>query len=258
MKANYRSKKFLIYIATTSIALFLINFAYSTTAVYDDFKGTSIDSNKWIVRGDGFTQAGDGYLNFSGSGPASHSLISKTLFAKGIFTISFYEYSCNNSARSGRGLGSIVGLGIGSNKDNNWVRIERGQIRPDIRHGISGGYIEVNWVDPKEPGNPIHVNWMESEISSGSFQIRYDGTNVSFFFRKSRSDEWTQMTKTDRNGNPVVINGKTQPIVITPSWRSTVPVFINALPGGNTSDNYSLSFRLSGIEVSPIININQQ
>ena len=207
-------------------------------ANYDDFSGVGIDSNKWEIIGTGFSQPGDGYLHFFYKGSEGHTLISKELYASGIFTMPFNDYKCNNSAPSGKGLGSIAGFGLGSRASNNWVRFERGQV-------YSGGYIEVNWVEPNESGHPIHVNWLPSEITAGFLQIRYDGTQVSFFYRIKDTDPWRPIVKTGRDGYPI----SKSPLMLTPGWGREVPMFINALPGGGKSDHYTLSFKVDKIDV---------
>ena len=132
------------------------------------------------------------------------------------------DYSCNNNAPAALGLGSIAGLGLGTRSGNNWVRIERGQVQ-------GSPYIEVNWVDPGEPGHPIHVNWLPSDITSGFLQLAYDGTDVTFFYRANAADPWTQMILTGQNGQPLLVDGKTLPLVITPGWGAAVPIFISAV-----------------------------
>ncbi len=222
---------------TALAALLLI--CYSAGAgTYDDFKGVGIDVDKWQVNGDGFFQPGDGFLHFSAIGPALGLLASKTFFVSGVFTMSFLDYSSDNQAPSNRGLGSIVGLGLGTRE--NWVRIERGQVREGSR-GYGGGYVEVNWVVPGEAGRSVHENGSPSKIAAGYLRIRYDGVRVSFFYRASPADAWTQMGKTS----------------LTPGWRGAVPVLVFGAPGGNRSDRYSLSFKLDDIDVSPVPDLKE-
>jgi hypothetical protein len=239
------------------LALLLLSCDNVHAGNYGEFTGVGIDSSRWEVRGEGFSQPGDGYLHFSAAGATFQSLVSKARFPSGIFTLSFRDYSCDNQAPPGRGLGSILGLGLGDRAEKNWLRIERGQIQADPRHGITGGYLEVNWVVPGEAGTPIHVNWVPSEINAGSLQIRYDGTRVSFFYRTESTDHWTQMVKTGRGGQPITVNGETQPLVLTPGWTTAVPMFIHASPGGGPSDRYTLSFKLGGVEADPMPDVGQ-
>jgi len=207
--------------------------------VYDDFNNQGIESNKWEVVGTGFVQPGDGWLHFLAKSGEGHSLISKERYSSGVFTLSFKDYRCDNDAPSGKGLGSIAGLGLGSRSLNNWVRIERGQIK-------GGGYVEVNWVSPEEPGHPIHVNWFPWEVVDGFLQIRYDGTTAAFFYRAKESDPWIQMFETDREGRTAL---KPRPLVLKPNWVAKVPVYITAFPGGRASDRYSLSFKVDRIDI---------
>ena len=144
----------------------------------------------------------------------------------------FADYFCNNNAPGGQGLGSVAAFGLGYPSGNQWVRIERGQVRSDPKPGVRGNYIEVNWVSPSAPSH-IHVNWIESDIASGSLQLRYDGIHVTFFYRALEADPWTQMVITDRYGQPVTdADNRTQPLVVTPDWKGAVPMFIRAIPGG--------------------------
>ena len=200
----------------------------------------------------GSPSPGTASSTFPASGPASRSLVSKTFFSSGTFTMPFLDYRCDNTAPAGRGSGSIAGFGLGDKGAGVWVRFERGQIGPDLRHGITGGYLEVNWVVPGEPGNPIHVNWLQSEIAAGFLRIQYDRTRVSFFYRATPDDEWTQMVRTGRQGQPILVDGQRQPLVLTPGWTTAVPLFINALPGGSRSDRYTLSFKTGSVEASPM------
>jgi|WetSurMetagenome_2_1015567.scaffolds.fasta_scaffold165275_2 hypothetical protein len=208
-------------------------------AVYDDFNAAGIDGNRWEIIGSGFFQPGDGYLHFSATTGKGHSLVSKELFTSGIFTMSFDDYKCNNDAPKDKGLGSIAGLALGIRSMNNWVRIERGQVK-------NGGYIEVNWVVPSESGHPIHVNCILSEITSGFLQIRYEDAQVSFFYRAQDTDEWTQMVKTDPRCRPAL---KAEPFILHPGWETDVPLFITAFPGGATSDKYFLRFKVDHIDI---------
>lgn len=231
------------------LLLLLLAYGGAGAATYDDFKGNVIDESKWEVRGDGFSQPGDGYLHFSAKGAVSRNLVSKSLFSSGVFTMPLRDYSCDNQAPIGRKIGSIAGFGLGSREKNSWVRIERGQTASSRRTGASGGYIEVNWVDPNETGNPIHVNWLWSEVPNCDLQIRYDGTQVTFFYRLKETDEWIPVPITGESGSWTI--GKPQPLLLTPGWESAVPLFINGYPGGLDFDHYSLSFKAGPIEVSP-------
>lgn len=232
-KPSGRSSRKCLNVALLALVLFVLVRHYASADIYDDFKGIGIDASKWQVAGGGFSQPGDGFLYFSDSGPTLQTLVSKTLFSSGIFTMSFYDYSCDNNAPTSRGLGSIVGLGLGT--EANWVRIERGQVR-EYPNGYGGGYVEANWVVPGETGNQVHVNGSPSKITAGFLQVRYDGTHVTFFYRASLADTWTQMGKTS----------------LTPGWTTAVPMFVIVDPGGNRSDRYTLSFKLAGVEVSPM------
>jgi hypothetical protein len=222
-------------------------------ALYDDFTNPGIDQTKWTATGPGFTQPGDGYLYYRGVTSNNARLISTALYTSGIFTMPFNDYISDNTAPPAQGLGSVVALGLGDQSNSQWVRIERGQVMGDLAHGITGGYIEVNWVLPSSPDpNRIYVNYVQSEIASGSFQLRYDGTDVSFFYRTIETDPWTQMVITGQGGQPVLDHGATQPLIITPGWTTAVPIFIQAVPGGNIAnhDNYALSFKVDNINVS--------
>lgn len=214
-------------------------------AVYDHFDTNGIDTGLWTVGGAGFSQPGDSYLWYHSQGSGSQSLISTGLFTSGIFTMAFSDYACNNSAPGGRGLGSVAGFRLGTRESNNWVRIERGQIR-------SGGYLEVNWVIPDEPGNPIHVNWLPSEASAGLLQVRYDGTAATFFYRTA-GGEWTQVVETYLNtGLPVLYNGLPRALEVPFDPGAGVPMSISALNGGNPSDQYYLDFKVDYVNVDAV------
>ena len=242
------------------IALFCAIVLFVTgadAAVYDDFIGPVIDTGKWTVTGTEFSQStDDGYLHFSATGSPPQIMASTALYASGAFTMPFSNYVCDNTAPGAQGLGSVAALGLGTRSSNNWLRIERGQVRGDPAHGITGGYLEVNWVDPDEAGHPVHVNWIQSEITSGFLQAVYNGTNVTFFYREKAIDPWTQMVMTDQSGHPVLVSGQTQPLVITPGWDTAVPLFIQALTGGDLNktppDQFSLSFDVDYVDVSSV------
>ncbi len=225
--------------------------------IYDDFTGAVIDTNKWTVTGTGFSQsADDGYLHFSATASPPQSMVSTSLYTSGVFTMPLSNYVCDNTAPGAQGLGSVAALGLGTRSSNNWVRIERGQVQGDPGHGITGGYLEVNWVNPNEAGHPIHVNWIQSEITSVFLQTAYNGADITFFYREKEIDPWIQMVRTGQNGQPVLVNGQTQPLVLTPDWGAAVPVFIQALTGGDLSktppDRFSLSFDVDYVDVSPV------
>lgn len=207
----------------------------SAANFYDDFSGIGIDPTKWVIVGDRFSQPGDGFLHFSATGRTFQMLRSQAVFSSGIFTMSFLDYWCDNNAPHSQQLGSIVGLGLGT--EGNYVRIERGQVRagPIGYSSNIGGYLEVNWLVPGEPGNRIHVYAIPSAITSGFLQIRYDGTRVSFFYRTSAAQTWTRVGP-----------------ILTPGWTEAVPMFIQGIPGGTWSDRYTLRFRLDSVEVDPL------
>jgi hypothetical protein len=230
------------------VALFVLLFFFgaANAALYDDFTGTGIDTTKWTVNGNGFTQAGDGYLRYGGTTSSNAKLTSTALYTSGTFTMPFADYLSNNNAPAGEGLGSVVALGLGSRDSEAWVRIERGQVL-----GTSiGQYIEVNWAFQSDWSN-IYVNYVQSDIASGDLRLQYDGTNVAFFYRTLETDPWTQMVKTGAGGQPVLdTNNQTQPLIITPHWGDAVPMFIQAIPGGDSSNNYNLSFKVDNVSVS--------
>jgi hypothetical protein len=226
-------------------------------AIYDDFDGPSIDTAKWTITGTGFSQsADDGYLHFWATASPAQTMVSTSLYTSGVFTMPFSDYICDNAGLPAQGLGSVAGFGLGTRSSNDWVRFERGQVQGDPAHGITGGYVEVNWVSPNEAGHPIHVNWIQSDITSGSLQTVYNGTDIAFFYRSNASDPWTQMMKTGPNGQPILLNGQEQPLVLTADWGMAVPMFIQALTGGNLGvtppDQYSLSFKVDYVDVSPV------
>jgi len=239
---------------TTLLAVLFFS-STAGAAIYDDFDGSGIDQNKWTFTGFGFTQPGDGYLYYLGNTPVNEKLTSTMVFPSGVFTMPFANYSSNNDAPPGEGLGSVMALGLGSRDSGAWVRIERGQVL-----GTSDGqYIEVNWafrISDNE-WSEIYVNYIQSDITSGFLQLRYDGTNVTFCYRTLKTDPWTQMVITGQGGYPVLdSNGKTQPLVITPGWATPVPMFIQALPGGKdgTPAYYTLSFKVDNINIdSPVV-----
>ena len=236
----------------TTLFTVLFFSAAAGAAIYDNFTDSGIDSNKWIAAGTGFTQPGDGYLHYSGATPVNEKLISTAIFASGIFTMPFADYSSDNDAPPGLGLGSVAALGLGSRNDGAWVRIERGQVM-----GTSiGQYIEVNWafqINGDQWSN-IYVNYVQSDITSGELQLRYDGTDVTFFYRAARTDPWTRMVITGQGGQPVLdANGQAQPLVITPGWTTAVPMFIQAIPGGAIgTPSYTLSFKVDNVRVRNI------
>jgi hypothetical protein len=218
-------------------------------AMYDDFADSGIDQNKWTFTSTGFTQPGDGYLHYSGNTPANEKLTSTMVFPSGVFTMPFADYSSNNNAPPGQGLGSVVALGLGSRDSGAWVRIERGQVLGTR----VGQYIEVNWSFriSKDEWSKIYVNYVQSDITSGFLQLRYDGTNVTFYYRTLKTDPWTQMVITE-GGQPVLVNGQTQPLVITPGWPTPIPMFIQALPGGavGAPSSYTLSFKVDYVRIN--------
>lgn len=163
----------------------------------------------------------------------------------------FEDYSSDNDAPPGQGLGSVMALGLGSKASGAWVRIERGQV---LGTAI-GQYIEVNWAYQQD-WSKIYVNYIQSEITSGALQLRYDGTNVTFFYRAQETDPWSQMVITDLSGQPVPdANGQTEPLVITPGWTTAVPMFVQAIPGGDIgTPDYYLSFKIDKVTIlKPII-----
>jgi hypothetical protein len=250
--------KTIMVLLTISLTILFFSTAVGA-AVYDDFNNAGIDSNKWIAAGTGFNQPGDGYLYYSGTTPVNEKLISTAIFTSGVFTMPFADYSSDNNAPPGLGLGSVVALGLGSRNSGAWVRIERGQVL-----GTSiGQYIEVNWafqINGDQWSN-IYVNYVQSDITSGELQLRYDGIDVTFFYRAARTDPWTQMVITGQGGQPVLdANGQVQPLVVTPGWTTAVPMFIQAIPGGAIgTSSYTLSFRVNNVRIKNIAaaNINK-
>jgi hypothetical protein len=119
-----------------------------------------------------------------------------------------------------------------------------------------GQYIEVNWAFQinGDQWSSIYVNYVQSDITSGELQLRYDGTDVTFFYRAARTDPWTRMVITGQGGQPVLdANGQAQPLVITPGWTTAVPMFIQAIPGGATgAPSYTLSFKVDNVRVRNI------
>lgn len=235
---------------TTLIAIFFFS-TMAGAAIYDDFASPGINTDKWTINGDGFTQPGDGYLYYSGATPVKEKLTSTKVFPSGIFTMPFANYSSNNNAPPGEGLGSVMALGLGSRNSGAWVRIERGQV---LGTPI-GQYIEVNWsFQINGEWSKIYVNYVQSDIISGFLQLRYDGTNVTFFYRTLKTDPWTQMVITAQGGQPVIDDkGQTQPLVITPGWTTAVPMFIQAIPGGDDgTPSYTLSFKVDNVRTNSL------
>lgn len=226
--------------------------AAAHSAIYDDFTAPYIDPEKWTVFGSGFTQPGDGYLHYSGVTPLKERLISKKVFPSGIFTMSFSDYFSDNAAPAGEGLGSVMAIGLGSTESGAWVRIERGQVLGTPE----GQYIEANWRFRNSEGewSKIYVNYVRSDTTSGFLRLMYDGTHVSFFYRTLETDDWTPMVITGQGGQPVLDeNGETQPLVIMPGWTTTIPMFIDAIPGGDDgTDSYTMSFRVDFVSASNI------
>ena len=112
---------------TTLLAVLFFS-TMAGAAIYDDFASPGINTDKWTINGDGFTQPGDGYLYYSGATPVNEKLTSTTVFPSGVFTMPFADYSSNNNAPPAKGLGSVVAIGLGSRDSGAWVRIERGQV----------------------------------------------------------------------------------------------------------------------------------
>ena len=240
----------MVLLTTLLAVLFLTTSA--DAALYDDFTSPGVNTDKWTISGDGFTQPGDGYLHYQGTTGQNATLPSTAVFPSGVFTMPFADYSSNNDALAGEGLGSVVALGLGSRDSGAWVRIERGQVL-----GTSiGQYIEVNWrfrISDNE-WSEIYVNYVRSDITSGFLQLRYDGTHVTFFYRTLKTDPWTQMVITEQGGAPVLVNDQTQPLVITPGWTTPVPMFIQALPGGDDSTpSYTLSFKVDYVRINSLL-----
>ena len=244
---------FVILLVSALLAVFPLSATRVEAGIYDDFTNSGISTTLWsTANAAGFTQPGDGYLHYQDTSAHKGTLLSTAAYTSGIFTMPFIGYSSDNIAPGAQGLGSVAALGLGSRSINNWVRIERGQVQGDPAHGITGGYVEVNWVQPSDP-NHVYVNWLQSDITSGFFQLRYDGVQVTSFYRGLDSDPWTQIMITNTQGNPVLdANNHTQPLVLTPGWGAAVPMFIQGVPGGNPSDNYTLSFQVDRIEVVPL------
>jgi|WetSurMetagenome_2_1015567.scaffolds.fasta_scaffold34449_2 hypothetical protein len=247
--------KTIMVLLTTLLAVLFFS-TKAGAAIYDDFTGPGIDQNKWTVTSSGFSQPGDGYLYYSGATPVKEKLTSTKVFPSGIFTMPFANYSSNNTAPPGEGLGSVMALGLGSTESGAWVRIERGQVLGTI----IGQYIEVNWRFRSSDGewSKIYVNYVQSDITSGFLQLRYDGTNVTFFYRTLKTDPWTQMVITAQGGEPILDDkDQTQPLVITPGWTTAVPMFIQALPGGVDDDDkdtpsYTLSFKVDYVRINSL------
>jgi hypothetical protein len=253
---SIRTKKAIISVFAALLMVFFFAAAGSAT-VYDNFTDSGIDSSKWIATGTGFSQPGDGYLYYSGTTPANEKIVSTAAFASGVFTLSFADYWSNNDSPAGEGLGSVAALGLGSRSNGAWVRIERGQVLGTT----IGQYIEVNWafqINGDQWSN-IYVNYVQSDITSGEFQLRYNGTDVTFFYRTAETDPWTQMVITGQGGQPVLSDGQTQPLIITPGWTAAVPLFIQAIPGGTIGTPYScaLSFKVDNVKTSsrPVLHI---
>jgi hypothetical protein len=221
--------------------------AAGDVGVYDDFGAAGIDAARWRVEGAGFTQPGDGFLHYSHSGPGRARLVSTALFKSGVFTMPFSRYRCDNRAPPAAGLGSVVALGLGLQDLASWVRIERGQIQSDPQHGILGGYIEVNWVTPDDPGR-IRVNYVQTDWTAGFLQIRHDGSRATFFYRERESDPWTQMVVTGRGGRPVP---GAEPLEVPVRWPAGAPLFVQAFPGGRESDGYALSVAVDRVGAVP-------
>ena len=80
----------------------------------------------------------------------------------------------------------------------------------------------------------------------------YDGVDVTFFYCTNPADPWTQMIRTNASGQPVLVDGQPQPLVITPGRGSGVPMFIDALTGGVSADNYSLGFKVDYVDVASV------
>lgn len=227
-------------------------------AVYDDFTGPGIDPDKWTSAGAGFSQPGDGYLHYDGATlaadgvtPTNEKLVSKSRYTWGVFTIPFTDYQSDNNAPPAKGLGSVAALGLGSRESGAWVRIERGQVV-----SFDYGYIEVNWSfrDSSGEWGPIHVNYVPSVVTSGEFQVRYDGAHITFYYRSSETDPWTQMVVTGAGGMPA--DEPPEPLVITPPWDAAVPMFIQAIPGGAVgTPSYNLSFKVGEVRVSTLTDI---
>ena len=234
-----------VLLALTVFFVLPIYCGSSDAYVYDDFTGPSgsaVDATKWVTYGSGFTLSGDGYLNFNNTSSSNGKLVSTCLFDSGVFTMPFLDYSSNNDAPPAMGLGSVVALGLGYQSAYQWVRIERGQV-----HG--SGYIEVNW--QTNEGMKTAVNYVPSAIESGFLQLRYDGADVTFFYRTLETDPWSQMVITGQGGIPVPdMNGNAQPLVVMPGWTSDVPVFIQGIPGGPyNGEAYNLSFKADQVTV---------
>ncbi len=113
---------------TTLLAVLFLTTSVDA-ALYDDFTSPGVNTDKWTISGDGFTQPGDGYLYYSGNTPVNEKLTSTMVFPSGVFTMPFADYSSNNNAPAGEGWGlswlsvlvpETVGHGYGSNEGRSW------------------------------------------------------------------------------------------------------------------------------------------
>ena len=226
----------------------------AAAATLDDFRGPGIDPARWGQEGTGFTSSGDGRLRFAGTGAQGSRLLSRARYTRGVFTLAFRDYRCDNRAPSGQHLGSLAGFGLGVGPQVPWVRMERGQVAGRGGRGgrRDGGYLEVNWTTADAPGR-IRVNWMPCDWTSGFLQLRWDGKRVSFHYRASAAGPWTPMLARDPDGQPLLGPGR-QPTPLVLEVQAPgegVPLFIQGLPGGKGPEGYSLGFTVDGIDLEP-------
>lgn len=183
--------------------------AYTT---WDDFDGTAIDTNKWLVSIDNFSLTVSGG-NLVGSGYGGVGSIYRTpqgnLFAKNLdFSgyngawISYSGYSSGNTAPYPLGAGVYIAIGTLSFSDpstNDYYMLIRGS-------NASGNYIVATHVTGST--GQTNLNYVDSTSSDGYLGIflNSDGSLSFKYSGASTSPSWSTLYTTSGNAvnNPML------------------------------------------------------
>jgi hypothetical protein len=212
------------------------------TYTYDDFNGPAIDLTKWTVTGTPglFTESG-GRLHFDGTMDGS-SLVSKSPFGAGFFSVEFYDFASTNLEPPGSHRGSFAALGLGD--PSNFVRIIRdqnGAWNPATgKFDLVGGVFEVNYME----GGNLQVHYIETGVAQGQLGMFYDGTTVTFYYNPTLDpDSGWQSTGWKTAGHP----GENWSGQWTPGWTSNPTLFLRGYDIAATT-----SFSLDNVKYTAV------